>query len=334
VISGVPAHFTYTFTGHFHGTSSNGTERAGGQFREDIAYDDGTARHCTSDVQTWNTTRDTQGTQAASPPAPGSYSGSTSQSRNVSFFVSNDKTKLQDVAIPVVSIACSPSKSFYDQVQIASIVIGSDGSFSSTTTQDGVLSGAAAHFTYTFSGHMHGLASDGTQRVAGRFREDVTFDNGTAYSCTSNDQTWTADRDAQGTQSAAAPPPGTYNGSTSQSRNVTFHVANSASQMTNVDIPVTGVFCTPSNSFYDQLSIGSITIESDGSFAFTTTAVGVVSGATAHFTYTFRGHFHGTTSGGAERASGQFREDVTYDNGTAYSCTTNDQMWSATRTGA
>jgi hypothetical protein len=334
VIASVPAHFTYTFTGHFHGTASNGTERVGGQFREDITYDDGTARTCSSDVQTWNTTRDTQGSQTTTPPLPGSYSGTTSQARNVSFFVSNDKAHLQDVSIPVVTIACTPSKPFDDQVQIASIVLNGDGSFSSTTTQDGVFFGAPAHFTYTFSGHLHGLASDGTQRVAGRVREDVTFDNGTAYSCTSNDQTWTATRTAQGTQSAAAPPPGTYGGTTAQSRSVTFHVANSASMMTNVDIPVTTVGCTPSKGFDDQLVIGSITIGSDGSFSSTTSADGVVSGgAVAHFTYTFRGHFHGTTSAGAERAAGQFREDITFDNGTAYSCTTNDLWWSATRTG-
>ena len=53
-------------------------------------------------------------------------------------------------------------------------------------------------------------------------------------------------------------------------------------------------------------------------------------GVTAQFTYTFVGHFHGTTTAGVERVAGQLREDITFNDGTAYSCTTNIQTWSAT----
>ena len=49
-----------------------------------------------------------------------------------------------------------PSKTFNDRIGIADIPIAADGSFAATTTQDGVLAGAPAHFTYTFSGHFQG----------------------------------------------------------------------------------------------------------------------------------------------------------------------------------
>jgi hypothetical protein len=54
------------------------------------------------------------------------------------------------------------------------------------------VSGAPATFTYTFRGHVHGLASSGATRLAGVLREDIAFNNGTAYSCTTDDQYWSA----------------------------------------------------------------------------------------------------------------------------------------------
>ena len=54
----------------------------------------------------------------------------------------------------------------------------------------------------------------------------------------------------------------------------------------------------------------------------------------ATFTYTFTGHFHGLNSSGAERVAGQIREDATYNDGVAHSCTTGTHPVSMTRTGA
>jgi hypothetical protein len=54
------------------------------------------------------------------------------------------------------------------------------------------LFGATATYTRTLSGHVHGTNSAGTVR--------------TAYSCTTDDQAWTALRDAQGTQTSPPPP--------------------------------------------------------------------------------------------------------------------------------
>jgi len=126
-----------------------------------------------------------------SPPQPGSYSGLTSQGYGVSLFVSADSTQLQDVKVPT-ALGCTPSKSLVDQLQFASIPIAGDGSFSGTGSQTGVLEGATAQFTYTFVGHFHGTTTAGVERVAGQLREEITFNNGTAYSCTTNIRTWSA----------------------------------------------------------------------------------------------------------------------------------------------
>jgi hypothetical protein len=126
-----------------------------------------------------------------SPPPPGSYSGATSQGYGMSLFVSADSTQLQDVKVPT-QLACTPSKIFNDQLQFASIPIAADGSFSGTGSQSGVLFGATAQFTYTFAGHFHGTTTAGVERIAGHLREDITFNDGTAYSCTTNIRTWSA----------------------------------------------------------------------------------------------------------------------------------------------
>ena len=73
------------------------------------------------------------------------------------------------------------------------IPIQPDRSFSVTTTpEDGVLFGSQATFTYTFSGHFHGPDANGVERAAGVLSEEVDFDNGTSYHCTSNNLSWSA----------------------------------------------------------------------------------------------------------------------------------------------
>ncbi len=324
VLSGAPATFTYTFSGNFTGTTATGV------FREDIVFNDGTSYSCTSDVQSWSVTRDMQGSQAASAPPPGSYSGLTHQSTALSFYVSADSTQMQDVSIPTVVIGCTPTNNFDDQLNVASIPIGADGSFTSTTMQSGVLSGAPATFTYTFTGHFHGTTSSGDEQVGGQLREDIVFNNGTSYSCTSDVQSWSVTRDTQGSQAASAPPPGSYSGLTHQSTALSFNVSADSTQLLSVSIPTVVIGCTPTNSFDDQLVISSIAIQSDGSFTGSASQSGTHNGSPAMFIYTFNGHFEGTSSSGAERVAGQLREDITFNNGTAFSCTSNDQSWSAT----
>ncbi len=79
-----------------------------------------------------------------------------------------------------------------DHLDIASVPLAANGSFSATTTQQGVFEGVPATFTYTFQGNFHGVNPSGAARAGGMFRESVTFTNSKANDCTSNDQSWTA----------------------------------------------------------------------------------------------------------------------------------------------
>jgi hypothetical protein len=255
---------------------------------------------------------------------PGSYSGLTSSGYGVTFYVPDDQAHLLEVHLPIIALGCTPGGNTGDHLQIADIAVSADGSFTATTTQDGIFAGSAAHFTYSFSGNVSGTS------LRGQYREDITYNNGTAYSCTSNDQTWTAARDAQGAQTAPPVAPGSYSGLTWSGYGVSFYVPTGGAHLLDVHLPIIPLGCTPGGSTGDHLQIADIPIAADGSFTATTTQDGVVAGSTAHFKYTFSGHYHGTTSAGVPRLAGQYREDITYNNGTAYSCTSNDQTWTAT----
>ena len=326
VLFGTPATFTYTFSGHVHGTDDAGTVRFAGTFRESIAYDDGIPHACTTDNQAWHALREAQGTQALPSPPAGSYSGRTPEQSVFSFYVSNDGTHLQDVVVPAY-LGCAPSKNFYDHIGFSEIALAADGSFSASATQDGILAGHPATFTYRFSGHLHGTVTGGAARFAGTFREDIAYDDGTSRSCTTDDQAWYATREAQGTQSASAPA-GTYSGRTPEQSVFSFQVSNDGAHLLNVTVP-TSLGCAPSRTGGDHITIADIPLAGDGSFAATVPATGVFSGHAATFTSTFRGHVHGTTSTGVTRIAGTYREDIAYTDAVAYSCTTNDQPFSA-----
>jgi hypothetical protein len=323
-LSGGPATFTYTLSGHVHGTTTSGVERMAGTLREDVTYDDGTARTCATNDQSWYANRDTQGSQSAAPPPAGSYSG-YGGGYGLTLYVSPDGAHLQDVTVNT-SLGCNPSKSFGDQLELRDVPIAADGSFDTTATQDAILFGTTATITYRFRGHVHGLTSGGVARLAGFLRETIAYDNGTAFTCTTDDKSWYANRDTQGTQTGTAPP-GSYSGY-GGGYGLTFSVAGTHLQ--NVSVP-TSIQCSPTKTFAGQLSIADIAIAVDGSFSASTSQNGVVNGAAATFVFTFRGHFHGLSSSGVARMAGFLREDVHFDNGTAYSCSSNDQAWYANR---
>jgi hypothetical protein len=330
VIGNSPATFSYTLSGQFTGSQATGS------LREDITFNNGTAYSCTTNPQTWSATRDTQGAQTASPPQPGSYTVTTLQNRpgTSTMYVSADGTKLQDVTVPTL-LECTPvySNGIGDHIQFASIPIAADGSFTSgPVTETGVIDNQTATFTYTLSGNFHGTTSAGVERIAGQLTEGITFNNGSQISCTTNPQTWWATRDTQGAQTASPPTPGSYTVTTLQNRPGTssFTLSPDGTQLENVTVP-TLLECTPvySNGIADHIQFASIAI-TDGSFSATTTQAGTEGGFPAMFTYTFSGNFHGTSSSGAERAAGELREDITFNNGSKISCTTNPQTWFAT----
>jgi hypothetical protein len=335
VFAGVPATFTYTFSGHFHGANSSGVARVAGTYKQVITYDDSVARTCTTDDDPWSATRQTQGDQTASPPPAGSYGGSTPEGYGMTMYVSADNKHLQDIAFTTL-LGCTPTRaSFYDHLGIADIAIAADGSFSATTTQQGVYFNVPATFTYTFSGHFHGASASGVARIAGTYKQVITYNDGVAHTCSTNEQGWTATRQNQGSQAGTTPPAGTYGGSTPEGYAMSMHVSADSQHLQNIAFPAL-LECSPTRpDFYDNnFAIADIAILPDGSFSGSATKTGVLYGTTATFTYTFKGHFHGANTAGAARLAGTYREDVTFDNGTAYSCMSDEQNWTATRTGS
>ncbi|MDX6257231.1 MAG: hypothetical protein QOJ11_3565 [Frankiales bacterium] len=339
VFSGHPATFTYLFSGHLNGTTSSGAQQLSGTLRENIHYTDIPARDCTSDDQPWTAARDSQPAQPTTAPPSGSYTGTDAQNLigGVTFYVSADSASLQDLTVPLMKVACVPDgASVFDQLQVASVALHPDGSFTSTTTQTGVFSGHPATFTYLFSGNVHGLSLTGSARLAGTLREDVDYTDSPSRHCTSDDQPWTATRDNQPAQPTTAPPSGSYTGTDAQNLigGVTFHVAADSASLQDLKVPLMKVGCLPDGAnVFSQLQVASVALHPDGSFTSTTTQTGVFSGHPATFTYLFSGNVHGLSLTGSARLAGTLRENVDYTDSPSRHCTSDDQPWTATRTG-
>ena len=215
-----------------------GAPQLAGVLRESISYTDTPARDCTSNDQAWTADRDTHSAQPTTAPPPGLYSGSNTQGRPLTFFVSASGTAIQDVSVPTVGLGIVPDGATpFDKIQIASIDLNADGSFTSTTNQTGVFGGHPATFTYHFRGHVHGLSPTGIPRLAGQMRESISYTDRPARDCTSNDQAWTADRDTQPAQPTTAPASGSYSGSNTQGRPLTFFVSASGTAIQDVSGP-------------------------------------------------------------------------------------------------
>ncbi|MGO8961886.1 MAG: PKD domain-containing protein [Streptosporangiaceae bacterium] len=331
VWKGYPANFTYNFNGSFTTVNSAGELQAAGRFKETVKYNNGTAYTCTSNDLTWTATRDEQPAQTTSAPPAGSYSGATWQGYGLTFYVSSSRKSLQDIAIPAVILDCTPGGASADsELSIAAAAISSAGSFTGTATQSGVWKGYPAKFTYLFRGNFHSLSPAGVPRAAGTFKETISYNNGTAYTCNSDELTWTATRDNQPVQTTSPPPPGTYSGATWQGYGLTFDVSAGSTSLQNIAIPAVILDCTPGGATPDsELSIAAATISSTRSFTGTATQTGVFAGQPATFTYLFRGNFHSLNPDGVPRAAGTFKETVTYTNGVAYTCTSNELTWTA-----
>jgi hypothetical protein len=207
-----------------------------------------------------------------------------------------------------------------------------NGSFVATGSQTGVFAGYKATFSYSFRGNLEAGTAKGPASGTGSLREDITYDNGTTYQCTTNNQTWSATLSGPKLPSALVPVQGDYSGYTSQGYRTPFSMASGG--LVNISIPATSVTCAPDGSRYqDQLAIAHGVVNPDGSFTATGSQTGVFGGQSATFDYSFGGNYEGLSTTGVPQAVGSMREDVSYHaNGTAYMCTTNNQTWSATRT--
>ncbi|MCW3027446.1 MAG: hypothetical protein JWN81_657, partial [Solirubrobacterales bacterium] len=302
ILEGHHVVFTYTFSGQFN---VNG-EEASGTYREDIAYE-GSTRKCTTNSQPWSAKRDSQPTQTTAPPPPGSYTGAIpGNGTGLKLFVSADSAHLQDVYIPATSLQCTGegAATGVDHLEAAEVTLesGTSGtSFAKATTEKGKLEGHPVVFTFTFSGHFHSLNSSEVERAAGFYREDVTYE-GSTRRCTTNNQSFSATRDSQPTQTTAPPPPGSYTGAIpGNGTGLKFFVSGNSTHVQDVYIPATSLQCTGEGAAtgVDHLEAAEVTIKvvtSGRWFTKKATEKGILGGHPVVFTFTFSGHFHSLNS--------------------------------------
>ena len=330
--NGFPATFTIALKGKPTGLNSQGMPEAAGSIKETMTYSDGTAFSCTSKKVSWSATWDTDQTVTTGRPPVGSYSGLTSPGYPLDFYVSGNKKSLQDITVNPLYLTCSPggaTPGFH--VSINSVALASNGSFSSTTTQDGDYNGNPATFTIDFQGNFHGLNSSGLARAAGSITETMTYsDSGTSYTCTSNQVSWSSARDASQSVTTGPPPVGSYSGLTSPGYPMDFDVSGSQTDLQDITVDPLYLTCSPGDATPGfHVSINSVALASNGSFSSTTTQDGDYNGNPANFTIDFQGNFHGLNSSGLTRAAGSITETMTYsDSGTSYTCTSNQVSWS------
>jgi hypothetical protein len=93
------------------------------------------------------------------------------------------------------------------------------------------------------------------------------------------------------------------------------------------------VTCAGGGSYSTPFTIPKATIKPDRSFTAKASEGAVVNGANATITYSVTGRFQGTSAAGAPTAAGVYREDIVFTDTPNRKCTSNDQQWSAARTG-
>jgi hypothetical protein len=280
------------------------------------------------------------GTTPKPPPAqgalaqPGSYSGRNSQNGNgITFYVPTEGRTILTFVLPLVSLSCTGGGGISDHLDILKIPVRSDGSFSATAAQDGMLRGLDVRFTYSVSGRFEGKDNTGAATASGVHRVDIEYKDGTGRKCTSNQQTWTASRVPQAAATDAVEAGG-YAGRNSQNGNgISFSVPAGARSVTNFSLPLVSLSCTGGGGTSTPLKILQMPVNADRSFTGTTSETGLLRGVPVKSTYSVTGYFEGKTAAGTATASGVFREDMEYTDGSGRRCTSNDQYWTATRTG-
>ena len=115
VVDHEAAQFTRTFQGHFHGFDNGGSARFAGQVIDKVTYDTGGTVVTCHGSDSYLMTRNSQGSQTASPPPAGRYSEGSWR-----MFVSPDSTEIQDVYLSL-GASCVPSNSFSDGIAIDEI---------------------------------------------------------------------------------------------------------------------------------------------------------------------------------------------------------------------
>ncbi|HEX3284198.1 MAG TPA: IPT/TIG domain-containing protein [Mycobacterium sp.] len=132
-----------------------------------------------------------------SMPTAGSYSGVEAEpafNQTLTFYVSSDSSHIQDVTV-YNRLWCVPnSKTVDNYFTLSSAAINTAGSFTASESHNGVVTiggiSYPASYAYAFTGNFHALNNTGVERAAGTWQETVTYNDGTAQSCTTNPLPW------------------------------------------------------------------------------------------------------------------------------------------------
>jgi hypothetical protein len=264
----------------------------------------------------------------------GSYSGSESQNDNgLLLYVSAKGNDIQDLAIHLVALSCTGGFGIGGPAVIDSIKINSDGSFSATASQTGVI--AADNYPTTFTIAFEGAfgVTSGTPEASGSYIETATYkSSGSTGSCSSETQTWSVTRKSQPTQPPGVGTAGSYSGTESENGNgMSFKVSKSRTTINKLDFPLVELGCNPGDGGVSApITLNSLAVSSNGSFS--TTFKQVVDSVT--YMITFMGHFHGVDTSGASRSAGSIQVTGRFSSkGTKYNCDSNKLWWYASATG-
>jgi hypothetical protein len=89
----------------------------------------------------------------------------------------------------------------------------------------------------------------------------------------------------------------------------------------------TSLSCDTGASLNYALAVTDIPVEGQATFATTAEESTIILGKPAKVTTTFKGHFHGLSGAGRQRAAGTYREDVVFEDGSNEKCTTGTLAW-------
>jgi hypothetical protein len=325
LIGGKPVKVTTTFRGHFHGLDGNGNQRVAGSYRQDIVYEDGSHESCTTGARSWSGGVDyTQGSQVLAAPQPGRYLlagyGTTI------LWVSPDRGHVQDV-VKGTSLTCSTGASNLNySFAVTDIPIEGQRTFRTTEVESSMIAGKPVKVTSTFDGHFQGLDGNGNQRVAGSYRQDIAYEDGSHETCTTGTVSWSGGVDyTQGSQALAAPQAGRY--LLAGFGTTLLYVSTDQAKVQNVTLG-TSLTCSTGANLNSSISITEIPIEGEATFAKTQQEPAMVSSKQVKITDTFMGHFHGLDGSGHQRVAGTYREDIKFEDGSGETCTTGTQSWS------
>ena len=141
---------------------------------------------------------------------PGGYSGQSQNGNGVTFSVPAGARSVFNFSLPGSTSSDVRGGGICDTlVRILKTAVRADGSFTAAGSQNGIVNGVKAKFTYSVSGRFEGKSATGAAAATGVYREDIVFADD-AQKCTTNNQ---PGRRLEARRLSKGPiEPGTYSG--------------------------------------------------------------------------------------------------------------------------